>query len=236
MKTCSNALFFLLALSGSARAAITLAGVDTTAGANWRTGANLETDSQYGTSGYVVFGLNQADNVYTQPYDVSSGNANNAYSLPGGVSISTTDFNIGMWSGNGNFGLIQDPVGGSPVSAPVLANSSGPRTWTINRASAVGYRITFLTASGDNEGTQYDLSLNDGSGAIASSWDHTANGLVYHVYDVTAGTNPIVLNVASSAQNRSITGIAFDVLPVPEPSTALLAGVAALGLLRRRRS
>lgn len=226
----------LLFTAGIGQAAVTLIGVDSTAGANWRTAANLETDSQYGTAGYVVFGLNQLDSVYTQPYDVSSANGLNAYALPGPVTISTADANIGMWSGNGNFGMMQHPIGGSPTAAPVLANSNGPKTWTIARSSSVGYRITFLVASGDNEGTQYDLSLNDGSGAQASSYDHTANGLAYHVYDVSAGTSNIVLNLASTAENRQLTGIAFDPLPVPEPTTALFGGVAALGLLRRRRA
>lgn len=225
-----------LAVAAPASASVTLVGVDSTAGANWRTGATLETDAQYGTAGYVVFGLNQADSVYTQPYDVSSANTLNAYSLPAGITISTADTNIGMWSGNGNFGLIQDPVGGSATSASVLANSAGPKTWTINRASAVGYRLTFLTASGDSEGTRYDLTLDDGSGAQASGFTHLVNGLVYHVFDVSAGTTPIVLNVATpTGGNRQISGIAFDALPVPEPSAALLGGLAALGLLRRRR-
>ena len=225
-----------LAVAAPASASVTLAGVDSTAGANWRTGATLETDAQYGTAGYVVFGLNQADNIYTQPYDVSSANTLNAYSLPAGITISTADTNIGMWSGNGNFGLMQDPVGGSATSAPVLANSAGPKTWTINRASAAGYRLTFLTASGDSEGTRYDLTLDDGSGAQASGFTHLVNGLVYHVFDVSAGTTPIVLNVATpTGGNRQISGIAFDALPVPEPSAALLGGLAALGLLRRRR-
>ena len=235
MKHILTSIAACLAVAAPASAAVTLVGLDSTAGANWRTGATLETDAQYGTAGYVVFGLNQADSVYTQPYDVSSANTMNAFSLPSGITLSTTATNIGMWSGNGNFGLIEAPGGGSASSAPVLANASGSKTWTINRASPVGYRFTFLTASGDNEGTRYDLSLNDGSGAVASGWTHLANGLVYHVYDVTAGTSPIVLSVASIGGNRDVTGIGFDSLPVPEPSSAMLGGLAALGLLRRRR-
>ncbi len=227
------ALFFA---AGISQAAVTLVGVDSTTGANWRTGATLETDMQYGTAGYVVFGINQADNVYTQPYDASNANGFNAYALPAPITLSTVDINFGMWSGNGNFGMMQDPVGGSPTAVPLLANSNGPKTWTIARSSSVGYRITFLVASGDNEGTQYDLSLNDGSGAQASSYDHFANGLAYHVYDVSAGTSNIVLNLTSTTQNRQLTGIAFDPVPIPEPSTALLGGIAALGLLRRRRA
>ena len=97
----------LLLTAAAAEATVSPVGVDTTAAANWRTGAKttIEADGEYGTSGYVVFGLNANNGVYTQPFDVSSGNMANAYSLPAGISdVTTIDTNIGMWSGNGNFG------------------------------------------------------------------------------------------------------------------------------------
>jgi hypothetical protein len=94
-------LLVSLGLSASASAAVALIGVDSTAGANWRTAANFEADNEYGTSGYVVFGLNEADSVYTQPFDVSDANTANAYNLPAGITVTTADTNIGMWSGNG---------------------------------------------------------------------------------------------------------------------------------------
>jgi len=235
LATAQAAALFLLPAATS-QATVALVGVDSTAGANWRTGATLESDGQYGTAGYVVFGLNVDDGVYTQPFDVSSASIGNAYNLPSGVSISTLDTNIGMWSGNGNFGLIEHPVDGLPTSAPVLANSAGTRQFTISRAVSAGYRITFLTASGDNEGTEYSLTVNDGSGAAGSIFDHQDNGLAYHVFDVSAGTSDVVVDIASAVQNRSVSGIAFDLLPIPEPATGLLAGVALLGVLRRRRA
>lgn len=194
----------------AANAVVTPVGVDTTAGPNWRTAAALESDRQYGTSGYVIFGLNANNSVYTQPFDISSGNSANAYSLPAGVDITTEDTNIGMWSGNDNFGNMQHPVGGALTPAPVLANSGGTRQFTITRSTAAAWRLTFLTASGDNEGTEYTLTVDDGSGPKTSVWDHVANGLAYHVFDISSGTAPIVVEIASAAQNRSLTGIAFD--------------------------
>ena len=192
-------------------ATVTSVGVDSTAGPNWRTGAQLETDSEYGTAGYVVFGLNEADSVYTQPFDVSDTNPLNAYNLPDGITVTTADTNIGMWSGNGNFGTMEDPGNGNAITiAPVLANSAGPRQFTISRSTSSSYKITLVTASGDGEGTEFTLTVNDGSGAATSTYDHLANGLAYHVFDISAGTSDIVIDIASTAQNRSLMGIAFD--------------------------
>lgn len=241
IQTMAHAAALLLLPATTALATVTLVGADATTGANWRTAAALDGDGQYGTSGYVIFGLNAADAVYTQPYDVSAANIANAYNLPSGVSLTTLDANIGMWSGNGNFGQIQHPEDGDALtSAPVLANSNGPKDWTITRSGSTAYRLTLLTASGDNEGTAYTISVNDGSGAVSSIYDFpgpgvgAVNGVAYHVFDVSAGTSDILVNVLSGGNNRQLTGIAFD--PVPEPSSALLVGLAALGCLRRRRA
>lgn len=232
----NSGLLLALALAASANAAVSFVDLDSTTGANWRTAADLETDNEYGTEGYVVFGLNEADNVYNPNFDVSSANTANAYDLPAGISVSTVDTNIGMWSGNGNFGTIEDPGNANTISsAPVLANSNGTKQFTITRAASGSHRLTLITASGDNEGTEYTLTVNDGSGAMMSNYDHTTNGLAYHVFDISDGTSDIVIDIASTAQNRSLTGIAFDALPVPEPSSALLLSLSMIGATMRRR-
>ncbi len=214
----------LLLFTAAARAAVSPVGVDSTTAANWRTGAALEADGRYGTSGYVVFGLNANNNVYTQPFDISSANAANAYSLPAGIeAVTTIDTNIGMWSGNGNFGQIQDPATNALTAAPVLANSSGTRQFTISRATSAAWRLTCMTASGDNEGTLYNVTVDDGSGPRTQTWDHTVNGLAYHVFDITAGTSPITVTVTTTGQNRSLTGLAFDPVPVVLPPPVIVA-------------
>lgn len=192
-------------------ATVGVVGVDSTTGPNWRTGAALETDGQYGTLGYVVFGLNEANGVYTGNYNIGISNPANAYSLPAGVAISTTNTGINMWSGNGNFGTLQDPGNGNaPTPAPLLANyGANPKNFTITRATSAAYRITLITASGDNAGATYTPSVNDGSGALSTSYKHTANGVAYHVFQVSEGTSDIVIGITSTP-NWSLTGIAFD--------------------------
>ena len=224
--------FVALNMATSASAAVSLVGVDSASAANWRTAANLEADNEYGTAGYVVFGLNEADSVYNANFDVSDTNPANAYNLPSGISVSTVDTNIGMWSGNGNFGTIEDPGNGNTITnTPILANSGGTRQFTISREVITDYRITFMTASGDNEGTEFTLTVNDGSGAAAPEPSLTVN----HVYDISAGTTDITVDIASTTQNRSLTGIAFDTNAIPEPSTILLLGLGMVGVSRRRR-
>lgn len=218
----------LLLTAAAAEAAVSTIGVDTLAAGNWRTGATLEADAQYGTSGYVVFGLNANNAVYTQPFDISNSNAANAYSLPAGITeVTTIDTNIGMWSGNGNFGQIQDPATNTLTAAPVLANSSGTRQFTITRGTSEAWRLTCMTASGDNEGTLYNVTVDDGTGPKTQTWDHTVNGVVYHVFDITAGTDPITVTVTTTGQNRSLTGLAFDTVPVVIPPPTIAAHPAA---------
>lgn len=195
----------------SLRAEVAVIGVDSTAGPNWRTGANLDGDHEYGTSGYVIFGLAAADNVYTSNYEISSANSSNVYNLPAGVGVTTIDTNIGMWSGNGNFGTLEDPTAGNAItSVPVLANSSGTKRFSVTRSNFDTFRLTIITASGDNQGTEYTVTVDDGSGAEFTFYDHPTNGVAYHVFDVTAGSSDITIDIASASENRSLVGIAFD--------------------------
>ena len=207
--------------ASSLSATVTSVGVDSTTGPSWRTAANLEPDNEYGTAGYVIFGLNEADSVYNADFDVSDANPANAYNLPAEISISTSDVNIGMWSGNGNFGTMEDPGNGNTLtSAPVLANTGGTKQFTITRAANRAFRITIIVASGDNEGTEYTVTVDDSSGSVNSNYDHVANGLAYHVFDVSEGDSDIQINITSTTQNRSLMGIAFDggVVDITDPT------------------
>ena len=214
--------------ASSLSATVTPVGMDSTTGPNWRTAANLEPDNEYGTAGYVIFGLNEADSVYNANFDVSDDNPANAYNLPAEISISTSDVNIGMWSGNGNFGTMEDPGNGNTLtSAPVLANTGGTKQFTITRAANGAFRITIIVASGDNEGTEYNVAVDDSSGSVNSNYDHVADGLAYHVFDVSEGDSDIQINITSTTQNRSLMGIAFDggVIDITDPTDSNSNGI-----------
>ena len=214
--------------ASSLSATVTPVGMDSTTGPNWRTAANLEPDNEYGTAGYVIFGLNEADSVYNDNFDVSDANPANAYNLPAEISISTSDVNIGMWSGNGNFGTMEDPGNGNTLtSAPVLANTGGTKQFTITRAANGAFRITIIVASGDNEGTEYTVAVDDSSGSVNSNYDHVADGLAYHVFDVSEGDSDIQINITSTTQNRSLMGIAFDggVIDITDPTDSNSNGI-----------
>jgi len=214
--------------ASSLSATVTPVGMDSTTGPNWRTAANLEPDNEYGTAGYVIFGLNEADSVYNANFDVSDANPANAYNLPAEISISTSDVNIGMWSGNGNFGTMEDPGNGNTLTnAPVLANTGGTKQFTITRAANGAFRITIIVASGDNEGTEYNVAVDDSSGSVNSNYDHVADGLAYHVFDVSEGDSDIQINITSTTQNRSLMGIAFDggVIDITDPTDSNSNGI-----------
>ena len=60
-----KSVMIMLALGGfvaSLQASIVAVGVDTTTGGDWRTAAALETDNEYGTDGYLLYGFYHADN------------------------------------------------------------------------------------------------------------------------------------------------------------------------------
>ena len=136
----------LLALAIPAHAAVLAVGEDTTTLSNWRTAAALETDNQYGTQGYVLYGIDAADGIWSGNggYDASSltttdVTSDSQISLPsyiGDIALSGAG-DYGRWSGNGNTGQIQDPGNGNTLTnTPVLAWGTDPYTFTFTRSSS----------------------------------------------------------------------------------------------------
>ena len=193
--------------------AATSVGVDKTTGANWRTAAalGLNGTNKYGADGYVIYGLIAGDGSYISGYNGSSDQAH----LPAAIT-SITRGTYGMWSGNGNFGQMQDPDNGNALtSVPLLANGSNPGTFTIHRNATGSFRLTILVASGDGGNVTQTTSVNDGMNATQNA-AHSTNGLHYHVYDVAAGSGDVTVTVGCSPNNYNATGFAFDMVPAAE--------------------
>ncbi len=197
--------------AGDVQAAVSV-GVDATTGAIWRSGAalGLNGSTKYGADGYTIYGLNAGDGSYVGNYNGS----NDQTHLPAAITSITRVDNYGMWSGNGNFGQMQDPDNGNVLtSAPLLANGDNPGIFTMHRTGGSrGFRLTILVASGDGGNVTFTTTVNDGVSATQNA-KHNANGLYYHVYDVAAGSGDVTVTVGCSV-NYSVTGFAFDMMPV----------------------
>ena len=187
-------------------------GVDTTAGANWRTNAQLDIDGDdaYGTDGYFVYGIDQGDTVYRAPYPFD----NDQVVAPAYITSITTPTPTNMWSGNGNFGQMEDPANGNALTnTPLLSNpGNDPGVYTIDRTDGAAFRLTIMVASGDGLNVTFNTTVSDGVYTQTQNATHTANGLHYHVYDVAAGSSDIIVTIAAN-NNFQATGFAFDTLP-----------------------
>ena len=233
----------LLGLTPNAQAAVTAASLDATTGSNWRTASTTEADLEYGTDGYVLFGVDESSGFYqNNNYDASIANGNNDYSLPSYLTLAVAgDFSL--WSGNGNWGMLQEPDNGNVLTdTPALLwdGGGGAHTMTFTRVTNQAFRMTILvgvSSDGDfaGAGGVYNLSLDaggTGSAAVNTTGGPSAPGMMYQSFDIDAGTDPIVLSVINGTR-PNIAGVAFDT--VPEPSSAALLGIASLATVLRRR-
>jgi len=211
-----------LSLSMRASAVVTVVGGDTTTQSHWRTAADLEPDREYGTDGYVMYGLNAPDGAYKAPYDASSlfdnadpgASHDSAVSLPVYISdISLADNSGGMWSGNGNFGQIEDPNDPNLAltNTPVIANSPDPYVFTMTRSMAAALRLTVVCACGDGQVPEWTITVDDGSSAaIGTVMALDSPNIVYQMFKIPKGSTPITVSVAADNADGWITGFAFD--------------------------
>jgi len=204
-----------LGLTVVTNATVTFVGNDTVTKSDWRTAAALESDNEYGTDGYAIYGFNEADGAYNCDYDISTANANNLISLPAYISDISLAGNSCMWSGNGNFGQIEDPANGNALSnTPLLANGDAdPWVFTMTRSTTTGFRLTVMLSNGDNAPSNWITTVDSGGSALHDFMvPDTSSGTYYEVFDIPSGSGPVTVTVeyVPGGSQFNVTGFAFD--------------------------
>jgi hypothetical protein len=212
--------------------------LDLTTGSAWRTGANpsIEADRQYGSDGYVLFGINLPDGSYTgSGYDISADNANNQHNLPAniGAVVVPEGVSYSMWSGNGNFGQMEDPANGNAFTAtPALLRSTRPGDpcdLILQRATSDAFRLTLIigiSSDGGYPNNAVTVTVNAGAaGSAAGNTSASPNGgqagtpgMMYLTFDVDSGADDILVSLVGSGAD--LAGLVFDPPTVTAPGIA----------------
>lgn len=239
-----------LALAASADAAtINYAGFVTGAEAsNWRTPGVAKTMSITGSNVYgSSLGAVDWGNVGLGESGAGSGSLAWSYQGVAGGN--------GQYGGDGRYPAIDNinPGGGDNFPGIIYG---GPSIFTFGlegtaanyngmkvRIGVFGDTLGADEAGGDTNKT-YRLTGPGGGDSGAISLRGGAAGTStpeIYFFDIT-GISPgdvfqlTSTNTGGSGQAGYIGPMSWDIAPVPEPSSALLGGIAALGLMRRRRA
>ncbi len=197
---------------------------DETTKANWRTSVALETDGEYGTDGFILYGNTVDGYTGGGNWDATLTNADNLSVLPGYITDVLPDPPHNHWGGGapgnanyGNYGLLENPDNPSEThSAGVLLRPTDQRIdLTIQRATSSAFRLTLIIGGGDGGGFLSDTQAVtiDAGGAGSVSTTHTGLaevGVSYKSFDIGSGTDDIIVTLEKGADNCHLTGLAFD--------------------------
>ncbi len=85
-----------------------------------------------------------------------------------------------MWSGNGNYGQIQDPNAANALTNTSVLAHNGDYVFTISRATSDAFRLSILLSDGDGADIAWTTSVDAGaagSGAITGSRSSSTRNL-----------------------------------------------------------
>ncbi len=225
MIRCKQLIF--LAVAALLVVSVAQAGIsgqeDTTTLSNWRTAALLEADNEYGTDGYVIWGLNLNDGIYNATYDPTAGYGGNEVVLPFYISGYTVNNGNGVriWSGNGNTGQIEDPDSGALTSTPIMWDTVQDGTpWNItftrsDRVDADGpFRVTVLLTEDQGSDRSWTCGLDDGIDPnVVSTSQNGISNTTYVVFDVDSAADEFTLTLGNIIAHNGqifVSGLAFD--------------------------
>lgn len=231
------ATFCLIACVAGVAQADTISFLGTDPGdGSWRTTSvakplDPDGDNKYGTAGYDVFDSSAGTLVQT----------------PAGVSITVNAGNL--FPGDEGYTTIDNPSGGSMESgvayySPVTAGNTATYI-TLTFTAAENYVLGIYTDNADNADISpsslrvYQANGTGDSGTISNTPSRTGD---WYFFNISANNGDIlhVDGLISAGFNSSGLGvITFDqATATPEPGTVsllLAAGIAGLGLLRRKK-
>jgi fibronectin-binding autotransporter adhesin len=215
------AIWAVLVAVPTQAAMITYLGIDATTGSNWI--------GTYGNDGYDLLALHTDHTTgNTGTYAVRTfGGAADVVSLPSYISGITVP-STAVWSGNGNFGQMQDPTqGGALVNTPAVLPQRGGGNITITRSSGDAFEMTiFVGVSSDggfaNNTFTYTLSDNTGWAtgntlSLPTGGNAGTPGMAYLSFTVGPGTSPLTLSFGPDPTN--LAGLAFSPSPTPTNPT-----------------
>ncbi len=225
-------LFTVISFIPMASAAtISLLGIDSTTGADWRTTTTLKSasfdpngDNAYGSGGYYMAGRPTAAADTSTPTVLST--------LPSFITSVTT---TGLFFSAGTYYTFDDPT--LAIGATVgnvrggLYYGTGTK-FTFTVSTPQDFVLAVLVGGGPSN--PRPTSVTVASGAATATALPLVNAAQYALFNISAAAGETFDVSMIGAGNTGLTGLGFEA--IPEPSSAVLGALGALALLRRRRA
>lgn len=257
----SAAFAFLAFTATSVQAAVTFVGSLTddtsTQISSWSNttvskSLDIDGDNYYGSDGYTWM---NTDDTSGNPQDVLHSIAQSAPSYTGNITYSGAVSGVSGSFEGADDRLLPNGTGSANVgyAGPNYNQTTGATvlqslfSYTMNRDMDSNETIRLGVALDSLDTTQIGAdSLRVVAGGTADATGLNRNGVMdMYFFDITGLNSGETIEIwgakdtddLSSNNFNAITigGVTFDSVVIPEPSTALLAGIGLLALLRRRR-